>query len=212
MANTGFDNQGAGSTLVNNALSNVAGILSSRPNAKYLSGARVVLKINGKLVGFAFGISWNITTSYTEVMTCDDYLPYELSPRRVSVDGTISCLHIPGTSATTEAWQGDVLSFLFQPYISIEARDSATNQIIFATDKAVIEQRSEDIRVDQLSSVTLRWRAIGFVDEKDLSTLSPPNDYNQSSDTATPTTQGNPVTNAIASVANAVSGAVGGTP
>lgn len=207
MANTGFDNQGTGQTLANNALSNVAGILSTRPNAKYLSGARITLKINGKLVGFAFAISWNITTSFIEINTCDDYLPYELAPQRVTVDGTISCLHIPGTSAGTEGWQSDVLSFLFQPYVSIEARDSATNQIVFATDKAMIEQRSEDIRVDQLSSVTLRWRAIGFIDEKDLSVLSPPNDYNQSSDTATPTNQGNPVTNAIASVANAITGA-----
>jgi hypothetical protein len=208
MPNTGFDNSSAGQTLANNALSNVAGILSTRPNAKYLSGARVTLKINGKLVGFAFGISWNITTDFIEINTCDDYLPYELAPRRVTVDGTISCLHIPGTSATTEGWQSDVLSFLFQPYISIEARDSATNQIIFATDKAMIEQRTEDIRVDQLSSVTLRWRAIGFIDEKDLSTLSPPNDYNQTSNTATPTTQGNQVVNAIAAVANAVTTAI----
>ena len=199
MANTGFDNQNIGQTLAANALSNVAGILSTRPNAKYLSGARITLKVNGKLVGFAFAISWNITTSFVEINTCDDYLPYELAPQRITVDGTISCLHIPGTSAGTEGWQPDVLSFLFQPYISIEARDSATNQIVFATDKAVIEQRSEDIRIDSLSSVTLRWRAIGFIDEKDLSTLSPPNDYNQSSTTATPTTQGN----AAASVANA---------
>lgn len=208
MANTGFDNNNLGSTLANNALSNVAGILSTRPNAKYLSGARVTLKINGKLVGFAFGISWNINTSFTEITTCDDYLPYEHAPRRLTVNGTISCLHIPGTSATTEGWQPDVLSFLFHPYVSIEARDSATNQIVFATDKAVIEQRSEDIRVDQLSSVTLRWSAIGFIDEKDLSTLSPPNDYNKSSEEATPTNQGNPVTNAIASVGRAVGGVV----
>jgi hypothetical protein len=204
MANSGFDNLGTGATLANNALSNVAGILSTRPNAKYLSGARVILKINGKLVGFAFGISWNITTTFIEVNTIDNYLPYELVPQRITVDGTISCLHIPGTSAGTEGWQPDVLSFLFQPYISIEARDSATNQIVFATDKAMIEQRSEDIRVDQLSSITLRWRAIGFLDEKELSALSPPNDYNQASTTATPTTQGNAAVNAITSVANAV--------
>jgi hypothetical protein len=206
MANTGFDNNNVGPTLAQNALSNVAGILSTRPNAKYLSGARITLKVNGKLVGFAFAISWNINTSYIEINTCDDYLPYELAPQRVTVDGTISCLHIPGTSAGTEGWQPDVLSFLFQPYISIEARDSATNQIVFATDKAMIEQRSESISVDQLSSVTLRWRAIGFIDEKDLTTTSPPNDYNQASTTATPTTQGNPVTNALASVAGAVKG------
>lgn len=184
MSNTGFDNNNLGSTLVENALSNVAGILSTRPTAKYMSGARCTLKINGKLVGFAFGISWNITTDFVEINTCDDYLPYELAPRRVTVDGTISCLHIPGTSAGTEGWQPDVLTFLFQPYISIEARDSATNQIIFATDKAVIARRSEEIRIDSLASVTLSWRAIGFIDEKDLAATTPPNNYNEPSTNA----------------------------
>lgn len=184
MSGTGFDNNNQGQNLVNNALSNVAGILSTRPNAKYLSGARITLKINGKLVGFAFAITWNITTEFIEINTIDNYLPYELAPRRVTVDGTISCLHIPGTSAGTEGWQPDVLSFLFQPYISIEARDAGTNQVVFSTDKAVIEQRSEEIRVDQLANVTLRWRAIGFVDEKNLTQTSPPNNYNQDSTAA----------------------------
>jgi hypothetical protein len=201
MANTGFDINNVGSTLVNNALSNVAGILSTRPNAKYMSGARCTLKINGTLVGFAFGISWNINTTYVENNTIDDYLSFELIPTRISVDGSISALHIPGSSAGTLNWQPNVLSFLFAPYISIEARDSATNQIIFATDKAVIVTRSEEIRVDTLSNVTLRWRAIGYVDEQ---TPVSPNDYNQSSTTATPATQGNLVTNAIASVSNAI--------
>jgi hypothetical protein len=178
---TGFDNNNLGSNLVENALSNVNGILSTRPNAKYLSGARITLKVNGQLVGFAFGITWNITTDFIEINTVDNYMPYELAPRRITVDGTISCLHIPGTSAGTLGWQSDVLSFLFSPYISIEARDSATNQIVFSTDKAVIEQRSEEIRVDQLSNITLRWKAIGFIDEKDLTTTSPPNNYNQDS-------------------------------
>jgi len=207
MANTGFDNNSLGQNLVNNALSNVGGILSTRPTAKYLTGARIILKVNGKLVGFAFGITWNITTDYIEINTCDDYLPYELAPRRITVDGTISCLHIPGTSAGTEGWQPDVLSFLFQPYISIEARDSATNQVIFATDKAMIVQRSEEIKVDSLSSTTLRWRAIGYVDEKDLNQTSPPKNYNQDSESANPSPvpaaqQILPATGGLSEVAN----------
>jgi len=162
MPNTGFDNQ---PNILTNAASNLAGVLSTRPNAKFMSGARCTLKINNQLVGFAFSISWTINTMVTEVNTIDDYLPYELAPQRITVEGTISALHIPGVSPGTLNWQPNVLSFLFAPYIAIEARDSATNQIIFATDKAMILTRSEEIRVDQLSNVTLRWRAIGFIDE-----------------------------------------------
>lgn len=152
--------------LLDTALSPFSGIISSRPNAKFMSGARCALKVNGELVGFAFGISWSITTSFSEINTLDNYLPEELAPQRITVEGTLSALHVPGVSCTTLGWQGDVNSLLFAPYISIEARDQGTNQLIFATDKAVIINRTEDLRVDQLSNVAIRWRAIGFIDEK----------------------------------------------
>ncbi len=179
MAETGFNTSpGFAENLVNNVASNVAGIFSTRPNAKFMSGARCTLKVNGALVGFAFAISWTINTSVTEINTIDDYLPAELAPQRVTVEGSISALHIPGVSAGTQSWQANVLSFLFQPYISIEARDSATNQVIFATDKAMIISRSEEIRVDSLANVSIRWRAIGYIDEQ---TPHPLTDYNTTS-------------------------------
>lgn len=201
MANTGFDNQ---PNILTNAAGNLAGILSTRPNAKFMSGARCTLKINNNLVGFAFGISWNITTMVTEVNTIDDYLPYELAPQRLTVDGTISALHIPGVSANTSGWQGNVLSFLFQQYIAIEVRDSATNQVIFSTDKAMIISRSEELKVDQLSNVTLRWRSIGYVDEKIPQITQDAQDYNNPSTQKTTTTP-----NIVSGAIGAISGALG---
>lgn len=164
----GFNNRPplAQSLLDNVIGGNLSGIFSTRPVAKYASGARCALKINGKLVGFAFGITWRINTTFTEINTIDDTLPAELVPQRITVEGNMSALHIPGQSATTELWQADVLSFLFHQYISIEVRDSQTDQLLFYTDKAVITSKQEDIRVDQLASVTISFRAIGWKDEK----------------------------------------------
>jgi hypothetical protein len=165
----GFNNRPGNNALGNlgdNLASNFSGILSVRPTAKYASGARTILKINDKVCGFAFGVSWKITTMYQEIRTVDDYLPYELAPQAVSVEGSLSCLSIPGQSPTVEGWQPDVLSFLFQRYVSIEVRDSATDQVLFATRRALITSKSEDIRVDQLNNVTLTWKAIGWIDER----------------------------------------------
>lgn len=162
----GFNNKpNVGTQLANNVASNVSGIFSTKPSARYSSGARTILKVNGKVSGFAFGISWKITTQVTEVTTIDDYLPYEFVPQRVSVEGSISALHIPGQSAGTELWQPDILNFLFQQYITIEVRD-LNDQLLFYTTKAMITSRSEDIKVDSLSNVQLTWRAIGFQDER----------------------------------------------
>lgn len=160
----GFDNNNP--DVGRNLNSQISGIFSTKPTAKYASGARTVLKINGRLCGFAFGISWRITTQVTEINTIDDYMPYELAPQRLTVEGAMSALHIPGQSAGTELWQPDALNFLFGQYIQIEVRDSATDQLLFFTDKAMITSRLEDVRVDQLSSVQLTWRAIGFQDER----------------------------------------------
>lgn len=163
---SGFNNKpNISDQLASNVASNISGVFSTKSAARYAQGARTILKINGKIVGFCFGVSWKITTQVTEIQTIDDYLPYELAPQRVSVDGTLSALHIPGTSAGTELWQPDAINFLFQQYITIEVRDT-TDQLMFYTNKAMITSRQEDIRVDSLANVQLSWKAVGFQDER----------------------------------------------
>ena len=158
----GFDNdQGA-----SNFGSQFSGIFSAKPTAKYASGARTMLKINGRIVGFAFGVSWRIDTSVTEINTIDDDMPYEFVPQRINVSGTLSALHIPGQGVGTQLWQADILNFLSQEYISIEVRD-VNDQLLFFTNRAIIISRQEDIRVDALASVQLTWKAIGYRDERD---------------------------------------------
>jgi len=167
MAKTGFDNGSGFKNVGENLTSSFGSLLSARPTAKYASGARCLLKINNKLCGFAFAISWRITTQSTEINTIDDPFAYELAPQRITVDGTISALHIPGEGIGVKLWQPDSLNFLFQQYITIEVRDSATDNLLFFTDRAMIVSRQEDIKVDSLANVQLSWRAIGFKDERE---------------------------------------------
>jgi len=160
---TGLENYLTGA--VENLISAAGTIASLRPSAKYMTGARTVLKINGNIVGFAMQVSWAINTEQTEIYTIDDYMPYEIVPRRVSVNGTLGMFMIPGRSPTAEIIQSDSLSFLFNKYITIEVRDSVTDNILFKTNKAVITSSSGDLRADQLGSMTLQWRAIGWINE-----------------------------------------------
>lgn len=165
---SGFNNvPDIGQQLTDNVLEgNLGGIFSTRPSAKYMSGARCVLRINSRPVGFAFGISWRIDTLFTEINAIDNVLPEELVPKAIKVSGNISALHIPGQGAGVQLWQPDVLSFLFHQYLTIEVRDSATGQLLFFAPKAVITSRQEDIKVDELAQVNLSFQAIGFKDEK----------------------------------------------
>ena len=144
----------------------VSSILAIKPMAKYLSGARCTLKINDKLAAFAFGVSWNIETSVTEIRTIDNYLPHELAPKHVRVTGTLSGFRIPGESSTNQNIQADVLGFLVNKYITIEVRDSQSDNRIFQTNNALVTSRSEVIRTGELATQELTWEAIGWIDEK----------------------------------------------
>jgi hypothetical protein len=160
-----------------NAADQVTQMFSLKPVAKYMSGARCVLKINDELIGFAFNVSWNIQTTVTEIRTIDDYLPYELAPKHVIVTGTIGALHIPGAGFLDDSdhpMQSNTVNFLRQKYISIEVRDSQSDALLFMTRKALIIGRAESISVEQLSQVTLQFRAIGWIDEQPVKGITNP--------------------------------------
>ncbi len=169
MADNRIDNSDAvprGGELFSNLASDITSIFSIKPMAKYLSGARCVLRINGKIVGFAFGVSWKITTSVTEIRTVDDYLPYELSPKHISVDGSVSGFRVPGQGPGIDLIQTDMLSFLHQRYIELEVRDSQTDNLIFLTKRALITSRNENVKSGDLAQMTLTFKAIGWADER----------------------------------------------
>lgn len=152
-------------TIEENFAGTFTNILGNKPVGKYTSGARAILRINDELIGFAFGISWQINTEQLELITIDDYLPTEIVPNRIKVSGTIKCLHIPGQGPSKRRIQSDVLSFLAHNYISIEVRDSQTDELLFITKKAAITSRSEDVGAGALANITLQFVAIGWQDE-----------------------------------------------
>lgn len=148
--------------------SGVGELISTRPRARYASGARTIVRVNGKPLAFAFSVSWNINVAQTEIRTVDDFLPYEMAPKFVTVSGRLSGWHIPTEgSPTTLHIQQNVLSYLFHRYITIEVRDRTTNALLFFSEKAVITSRSENINTDNLAQMTLEFRAIGWKDEKE---------------------------------------------
>lgn len=165
---SGFNNTPpVGQQLLDNLVGgNIGGIFSTRAQAKYMSGARCVLRVNSQPVAFAFSVSWRIATAYSEIQVLDNPLPEEFVPKAIRVEGSISAMHIPGSGAGPQLWQADALSFLFHQYITIEVRDSETNQLLFFAPKAVITVRQEDVKVDDLAQVQLSFMSIGFRDEK----------------------------------------------
>jgi hypothetical protein len=167
MGNNKIDsNPSYANTVAENTFEGLSSILTIKPVAKYLSGARCVLRINGRVVGFAFGISWNIQTTVEEINTIDLYEAHELAPNRIEVTGNISGFRIPGSGPGSQFIQTDLVSFLHQRYIEIEVRDSQTDNLIFLTRRALVTRRSESVKTGSLADMSLEFKAIGFLDER----------------------------------------------
>lgn len=150
------------SALQNAATEAVGNVFTTRSGSKFMSGARAIIKVNGNLIGFAFDVSWSIKTDAVEVYTIDDPAPYEIAPRRISVSGTLALLQIPGRSPQDENMQSDMITFLYKKYITIEIRDSLTDELMFYTDKAMVVNQESKISADQLGSTTIQWIATGW--------------------------------------------------
>lgn len=140
-------------------------LFSIRNTGNFLNGARCKLKINNKIVAFAFQISWDIQTLQDEIYCIDEYLPSELAPKKIRCTGTIGCFRIPYFSPCVLDFQSNILSFLTHKYISIEVTDKKTNNIIFYASHAVITGRSENITTENPANMILQFQAIGFQDE-----------------------------------------------
>jgi hypothetical protein len=164
MARRGFTrNEGQSvQNVAENVLSQAGTVFTTRPGAKMMSGSRTVLKVNGNLIGFAFAVSWSVSTEGTEIYTIDDPVAYEIAPKRISVTGTLGLFQIPGRSAQAELMQSDMASFLANKYITIEVKDSATDQLLFLTNRAMITGQSADLRAEQLGTMQLTWKAVGW--------------------------------------------------
>lgn len=157
---------GKASGLADSLLKSAVGGISPLNNfGRYMTGSRAIIKVNDKLFGFAFSVTYNINTEHTENITIDDYVAYELMPTRITINGTMSMLHIPDHGPTKELVQANVLSYLMHRYITIEISDQTTGQVLFKTNKAVITNKNQTLTAGELSTITLTWKALGWVDE-----------------------------------------------
>jgi hypothetical protein len=157
---------GSVGALAENLVSSAVGALSPLNNfARYMTGARAIIKVNGKLFGFAYGVNYTINTPHEEVWTIDDWTAYELAPQRISISGTLGMFHVPGKSPTEQLVQANVLSYLMHKYITIEISDQMTGEKIFKTERAVITSKSQNLNAGELSTINLTWKAIGWIDE-----------------------------------------------
>lgn len=175
---------------------------------KFISGGRIVIKINGVIAPRLSSIGWKIATEQLSIREIDNYSVHELSPKDIEIAGTYSEFREPFLGPTMVSHQATALSFMFHPYISIEVRDNLTGALLLFAGKAAITNRSETVNTESLVVTTIQWKAIAWKDEMEPvipfenSTFGPDSPLQQVGQ--------NPLTSAVDGIAGIpISGGVG---
>lgn len=176
LKNPGNPLKGAANDLVTGVTNNIkSAIASASPLndfGKYFTGLRASIKVNDKLFGFAFGVTFNLRMDAEEINTIDNYISHELGPRRMMASGTLSMFHVPGRGPGVQNVHANVFSFLMHRYITIDISDQTTGEQIFKTEKAIITGRQQDIDTDKISAIRLEWKAVDWVTENDTNNVA----------------------------------------
>jgi hypothetical protein len=141
--------------------------ISINKGTKFLDGGRAVIKVNNRIFGFFFSVSWNIQLEQLPIYTIDDYMPYELAPKRVRITGSLGSYVVPGESPQHHKFASDMMTYLFDRYISIRIEDSNTRSVIFETDQAIITRCGGEIQTGKPATLALEWEAISWRDDYD---------------------------------------------
>ena len=130
-----------------------------------MTGARAVLKLNGKIIALCNNVSYDISMDWTEIRGIDELIPNDLAPNSFSVKGSMSIYRVPNKSPIGEFLSQDMFRGIIWPYSTIELRDKRTDEIIFKIPRAAISSRGESFSKGQLTSTNLSFIGIGFRDE-----------------------------------------------
>jgi hypothetical protein len=136
----------------------------SKPLA--FSGARAIVRVNGKLVAFATDVSYVVETEYKIQPEIDNFLPAELFPNAVRVQVVMTGVKIPNGSPGVDLFQPTMLNMMSQPYAEIEIRDRATDLTLLDVPRAMMTRRTGRVSTRSLGSETWSFTGIGFWDER----------------------------------------------
>lgn len=130
------------------------------------SGARAIVRVNGRLVAFASEVSYVVETEFKAVHEIDNVLPAELFPNAVRVQVVMTAIRIPNGSPAVELFQSTQANMMTQPYAQIELRDRATDVSILVVPKAMMTRRTGRVAAKSLATETWTWIGIGYWDER----------------------------------------------
>jgi hypothetical protein len=149
-----------------NVNASAAALISLKPQPRVMTGARAVVKINGKVAMLCNNLQYEISSNWSEVRGVDELIPNDLAPDSYSVKGSMSLYRVPNQSPVSNFIHQDMFRGIIWPYTTIEIRDKRTDELIMLVKRCAITSRGEAFSKGTLTTTNLTFVGIGFRDEE----------------------------------------------
>lgn len=126
-----------------------------------LTGSGVRLIINGKVIGFATGLSFNRSQATKVFYEIDSPVAVEIAPLLVSVSGNLTGIRLRDDFLDTRRAMslGDLNDFFDQKYINIEVVDRLTNKTLYHFRDAMFDSDSWSINAKSVITFSASFKA-----------------------------------------------------
>lgn len=96
------------------------------------SGARALIRVNGKALAVALDFRWSINIQATEVRTIDTNLPWDIAPNQIQISGTLNQIMDPSDTLEAHALFPTLQSAVHMPLTEIEVLDKTGASLFLA--------------------------------------------------------------------------------
>ncbi len=136
-----------------------------------LSGALIVVKINGKAYNESESVSWQFSYGLEEVYGIDSPFPQDMITTKTAVRGSVTGIRVKRSGGLQGISARPLLSAVFsEPYISIRIVERATGETLLFVPQAKIS--SQDSSVSARGVLTLSFNFSGLIGYETLDELS----------------------------------------
>ena len=126
-----------------------------------LAGSHVKVYIGGSLYSEAQSVNYVIDLGQESIYGVDSYLPQEIRPTRVSVQGTIQAVYVIASGGPQgKDARAKINEVLYQPYVALRIKDAKSGDDLLFLPQCMVSQESMSISAKGTVKVSLSFKGI----------------------------------------------------
>ena len=131
-----------------------------------LTGAQVVLYVNGVRFGRVTGFSWTSDTPRKKVYAVDSVVPFELATTISSISGSLNVLRMSQDGAAEGAGMvAPIQDLSREKYFRLLLVDITSGSVLFQADQCSVETQSWTARTRSLMEGHIAFSALSYSNE-----------------------------------------------